>query len=311
MCESKNITKFLDLGFSALSDNFLTSEQLNLPETTYPLNVFICNECGLFQLGYVVQADLMFNENYPYDSSTTKTGREHFNSMAFEICDKFNLMKNSFVIDVGSNAGVLLKGFKSKGIRVLGIEPSSNVAKIAKKQGIETLIEFFSSKLVNKILEKYGKASVITGTNVFAHIDDLHDFVKTCDKLLKDEGIIVIEAPYVVNLLENLEYDTMYHEHLSYLSVRPIVNFFKKFDMEVFDVEFQKIHGGTLRYFIGRKGQRKILDSVNRFLVTEENKKNLFVGSFKKICRKSSRTSIQAKKFFNRIKKERKTNSWY
>jgi len=272
MCKSEKIEKFLDLGYSALSDNFLTSDQLNLPETSFPLNVYICLNCGLFQLGYVVQAELMFNENYPYDSSTTKTGREHFTSMAFEICEKFDLKQNSLTIDIGSNAGVLLSGFKSKGMRVLGIEPSVNVAQIAIKNGIDTITEFFSGELANKILEKYGNASVITGTNVFAHVDDLDDFVNTCDKILTEDGIIVIEAPYLLNLLDNLEYDTIYHEHLSYFSVKPIVNFFKKFDMDVFDLRFQEIHGGTLRYFIGRIGKHKVSKTVFDFLKKEEEK---------------------------------------
>ena len=306
MCKSKNMTKFLDLGFSALSDNFLTSEQLDLSETRYPLNVYICNECGLFQLGYVVQPELMFNENYPYDSSTTKTGREHFTSMAFEICDKFDLKENSFVIDVGSNTGVLLSGFKSKGMRVLGIEPSTNVAQIAIENGIETLMEFFSSKLIDRILDKYEKASVITGTNVFAHVDNLDDFVNTCDKLLTEEGVIVIEAPYSLDLLENLEYDTIYHEHLSYLSVKPVVNFFKKFDMEVFDLQLQKIHGGTLRYFVGRKDRRKLSNNISKFLSLEEDKKIYSLDNLKKFAKKVANHRNELKNLLMDLKRQKK-----
>ncbi len=273
MCKSKNIKKFLDLDFSALSDNFLTENQLMEPETFFPLTVNFCDDCGLCQLGYVVPPELMFNEYYPYDSSTTKTGREHFTNMGINVCDKFNLKSNSFVIDVGSNAGVLLNGFKLKGMRVLGIEPSSNVAKIALKNNIETIIEFFSNKLTKKILDKYGKASIITGTNVFAHIDDLEDFMLTSDSLLLEDGIIVIEAPYLLHLIEKLEYDTIYHEHLSYLSVKPIVEFCKRFNFELFDIEEQTIHGGTLRYFIGRKNKRKISQNVFNYLKLEDEKK--------------------------------------
>ncbi len=272
MCKSNDITKFLDLGFSALSDNFLTKEQLEEPETFFPLSVYFCNNCGLCQLGYVVSSELMFNESYPYDSSTTKTGTNHFTKMGIDICDKFNLKPDSFVIDVGSNTGVLLSGFKSKGMRVLGIEPSSNVAKIAMKNNIDTLIEFFSNKLTTKILDKYGKVSVITGTNVFAHIDDLEDFMLTSNSLLLEDGMIVIEAPYLLHLIEKLEYDTIYHEHLSYLSVKPIVEFCKQFDFEVFDVEEQSIHGGTLRYFIGRKNKRKVSQNVLNYIELENDK---------------------------------------
>ena len=270
MCKSNNMPKFLDLGFSALSDNFLTVEQLEQPEIFYPLTVHSCLDCGLCQLGYVVPPELMFNENYPYDSSTTKTGREHFTKMGADICDRFNLKPNSFVIDVGSNAGVLLSGFKSKGMRVLGIEPSSKLADAAIKNGIDSIIEFFSKKLVKKILDDYGKVSVITGTNVFAHIDDLDDFMIAADSLLVEDGIIVIEAPYLLRLIENLEYDTIYHEHLSYLSVKPMIGFCKKFSFEVFDTEEQAIHGGTLRYFIGRKDKRKVSQNVSNYLKIED-----------------------------------------
>lgn len=275
MCKNNNIIKFLDLGFSALSDNFLTKEQLEEPETFFPLTVYFCTNCGLCQLGHVVSPELMFNENYPYDSSTTKTGTNHFTKMGIDICNRFNLKPNSLVIDVGSNAGVLLSGFKSKGMKVLGIEPSSNVAKIAMKNDIDTLIDFFSNKLTEKILDKYGKVSVITGTNVFAHIDNLEDFMLTSNSLLLEDGIIVIEAPYLLHLIEKLEYDTIYHEHLSYLSVKPIVEFCKQSDFEVFDVEEQSIHGGTLRYFIGRKNKRKISQNVFDYIKLE-NERDLY-----------------------------------
>lgn len=273
MCKSTKLKRFLDLGFSALSDNFLTKENLNQPETFYPLDVFSCKNCGLCQLGYVVPPELMFNENYPYDSSTTKTGREHFTNMGIDICKIFSLQSNSLAIDVGSNAGVLLSAFKSKKLRVLGIEPSANVANIARKNGIDTITTFFSSKLVKKIVKKYGHASVITGTNVFAHIDDLNDFMKGTNMLLKKDGILVIEAPYLVNLIDNLEYDTIYHEHLSYLSIKPVMEFCKKHSMELFNIEMQKIHGGTARYFIGRKGVYPVSNNVKNFLKLENNKK--------------------------------------
>ena len=273
MCKSKNMERFLDLDFSALSDNFLTSDQLDESETFFPLTVNTCVDCGLCQLGYVVPPELMFNKDYPYDSSTTKMGREHFTKMGIDICDRFNLEKNSLIIDVGSNSGVLLAAFQSKNMKVLGIEPSSKLANIAIDRGIDSIIEFFSEKLVKEILDGYGKSSIITGTNVFAHIDDLDDFMKTSDLLLVENGMIIIEAPYLLHLLENLEYDTIYHEHLSYLSVKPMVRFCKKFGFEVFDIEKQKIHGGTLRYYIGRKNTRQITQNVSNYLELEEKNK--------------------------------------
>ena len=155
MCKSSNLQKFLDLGFSALSDNFLTIKQLEESESFFPLTVYLCSNCGLCQLGYVVPPKFMFNKDYPYDSSTTKMGREHFTKMGVDISDRFNLKENSLVIDVGSNSGVLLSAFKSKGMRGLGIEPSSKLANAAIEKGVDTIIDFFSGKLVEKILDDY------------------------------------------------------------------------------------------------------------------------------------------------------------
>ena len=273
MCKSSKLHTFLDLGFSALSDGFLTKDNLNESEIFYPLNVLICKNCGLCQLGYTVSPERMFNKNYPYDSSTTKTGREHFTNMGYDICENFSLKSNSLIIDVGSNTGVLLSSFKSKNMKVLGIEPSDNVANIARKNGIDTITDFFSDKIAKKVVKKYGKASVITATNVFAHIDNLDDFMNGVKTLLKEDGIIVIEAPYLVNLIDNLEYDTIYHEHLSYLSVKPLRTFCKKYEMELFDAEMKEIHGGTMRYFIGRKRKRQISKNIVKFLKLENNNK--------------------------------------
>ena len=177
MCKSTKLHTFLDLGFSALSDGFLTKIDLDKPEIFYPLNVLICKNCGLCQLGHIVPPEFMFNKNYPYDSSTTKSGREHFLNMGIDICKFFNLKSDSLIIDVGSNTGVLLSSFKLKNMKVLGIEPSDNVASIARKNGIDTISDFFSEKLAKKTVKKYGKASVMTATNVFAHIDNLDDFM--------------------------------------------------------------------------------------------------------------------------------------
>lgn len=271
MCKSNNIKNFLDLGFSALSDNFLTIEQLEDSENFFPLTVNLCSDCGLCQLGYVVPPELMFNKDYPYDSSTTRTGREHFTKMGIDICDRFHLIQNSLVVDVGSNSGVLLSAFKLKGMKVLGIEPSSKLANAAIEKGVDTFIDFFSNNLVKKILDDYGKVSVITATNVFAHIDDLDNFMITSDSLLVEDGIIVIEAPYLLNLIENLEYDTIYHEHLSYLSVKPMIKFLQKFGFEIFDIKKQFIHGGTLRYFISRKNKKVITQEVSNYLKLEND----------------------------------------
>lgn len=271
MCNGINLFKFLDLGFHPPSDNFLTKKQLDQEEAYFPLDVYSCMDCGLCQLGYVVPPEMMFNENYPYESSITKTLHEHFFSMAENICKRFSIKSNSLAIDIGSNVGVLLSGFKEQGLRVFGVEPSSNIAELARKNSIETVSKFFSTVLAQEIVQQKGKASVITGTNVFAHVDDLDDFVKAVKMLLEETGIFVIEAPYLGTLLDGLEYDTIYHEHLSYLSLKPMLKFFKKNGMDIFDVEMKSIHGGTYRYFICREGKHVISSNITKFLEVEEN----------------------------------------
>ena len=260
------------MGFSPISDQILTKDQLNKPEVTYPITINSCMDCGFCQLGFVVRPELMYNENYSYDGSTTIGSRQHHISMANQICDNFKLGHDSLIIDIGSNAGVLLSGFRDRGCKVLGIDPSVNVANIARNKGIEVIGEFFSSELAKRIKKEYGQVSVITGTNVFAHIDDLHHFFKAADILLKEDGIVCIEAPNLIALIENLEYDTIYHEHLSYLSLKPLRDFCKKMHMDIFNVEFHEMHGGSFRYFIGREKLRKINENIPKYLQLEEEK---------------------------------------
>jgi SAM-dependent methyltransferase len=296
MCESKNIELFLDLGFTPLADNFLTCEQLSKSETHYPLQVYLCKNCGFIQLGYIVPPEKMYHSDYPYESSTTKTGSEHFHKMAEEICQKFNLKEKSIVVDIGSNVGVLLQGFKNQKMTTVGIEPSKNIAKIAIENGIETISDFFNEDSINEITSKYDHASIVTATNVFAHIGDLNEFMKNIEKVLTDKGIFIFEAPYFVNLLENMEYDTIYHEHLGYISIKPLVSFFKKFGMELFDVQQTNIHGGSIRGFIGKKNQHKISAKIKEMIKVEENKE---IYSITKLKEFASRVHIHKKELIN------------
>jgi len=269
MCKSSDLVKFLDLGFQPLSDGFLRREQLNELEVFYPLEVYFCRNCGLVQLGFIVPPEKMYNENYPYESSTTRELREHFMSFSQCVCKRFNLPANTLVIDIGSNVGVLLSGFKAQGMKVLGVEPSKNIAKTAINNGIDTIPKFFGPEVVDKIVEKYGKAYVVTATNVFAHISDLYKFIEALKTVLHDDGIFIFEVPYLVDLINNMEYDTIYHEHLRYISMKPVVQFFEKFGMEVFDLERIKPHGGSIRVFINRRGKREITPHVKELLDLE------------------------------------------
>lgn len=270
MCKGGNLDLFLDLEFHPPSDRFLTKEELSQPETHYPLRVLLCQDCGQMQLNYVIPADILYLENYPYESSITRTGRDHFFEMARDVSQNYEIPKGSLAIDVGSNVGVLLSGFREQGMKILGVDPALNMAETANANGIETIPTFFSTRAAEQIIKRKGKAHIITGTNVFAHIDDLDDFMKAIDILLEKKGVLVIEAPYAVNLIQNLEYDTVYHEHLGYLSVKPLTKFFKRFGMELFDVKRVAIHGGSARYFVACAGTRKVTSHVRELLALEK-----------------------------------------
>jgi SAM-dependent methyltransferase len=270
LCQGRNLKKFLDLGSHPPSDAFLTREQLGKPEPSYPLDALLCVDCGGVQLGFVVPPDLLYCKNYPYESSTTRTGRTHFFEMAASLAKRFKLGPESLAVDLGSNVGVLLSGFRAQGVRVLGVDPARIMAEVANTRGIETIADFFSAKLAHRIRSSHGPVSVITGTNVFAHIDNLEDTIQGVKDLLSDAGAFVIEAPHFLELVEHVEYDTIYHEHLSYLSLKPLVPFFRKFEMEVIDVEQVKIHGGSLRIFVGRKGWYPVSPNVQRVLDLEK-----------------------------------------
>jgi len=272
MCGSEKLYTFLDLGFMPPADGILSPEEINEPEIFFPLKVAQCSDCGLTQLTYAPNPEILYGKKYLYESSITKTGREHFFEMANSICQKFNLTKNSLVIDIGSNVGVLLSGFKKNNMNVLGIDPAPKIAKIANENGIETWQEFINHKVAEKIISQKGKAKIVTGTNVFAHIDNKQELMESLKIMLDDDGIFIIEAPYLVNLIENLEYDTIYIDHLEYISVKPLVNFFNKWNMDVFDVEKYDIHGTSIRVFVCQKGKRKIEERVKEFLELEEKK---------------------------------------
>ncbi len=270
MCASSALRVVLDLGHHPPSDAFLSPEQLREPEVTFPLRLVQCEQCGLLQIDYYVDPALLFQSDYPYESSITATGRSHYRNMALTIADRHRLPIGSLAVDIGSNVGILLAGFKEAGFKVLGVDQAPNVARTALASGIDTRIDFFTSDSARAIREDQGKAHVITGTNVFAHLQELHDSVRGMRELLAEDGVVVIEAPYAVDLIHGLEYDTIYHEHIMYLSVKPMVRYLASQGLELFNAEKVSIHGGTLRYFIGHPGKHPVQPVVGACIVREE-----------------------------------------
>jgi 2-polyprenyl-3-methyl-5-hydroxy-6-metoxy-1,4-benzoquinol methylase len=269
MCNSENLELFLDLGDMPKVDRFLSSTELNEFEPLYPLTVYMCKNCGLAQLGFIVPASELFDENYAYESSTTANRRKNHYELAEYTCNSFKIKENSLVVDIGSNVGVLLEGFKNCGMKVVGVDASSNIVKKANKSGIETILGFFDEEIVNKILNEHGNASIITATNVFAHIQNYELFIIALKKLLRPNGIFVFQVPHFLKLIKNTEYDTIYHEHISYFGLKPLITFFEKNQMELFDVIETEIDGGSIRCFVANKGTHARSSNVDKILADE------------------------------------------
>ena len=190
----------MNLGLHPPSDQFKKKIELKNPTIYYPLQLYSCLSCGFKQLGYVVNPKILYQKNYPYESSLTNQGKKHYGEFAQSIFKEYDINKNDLVVDIGSNTGVLLSAFKKNKLKIMGIDPASNICKIAKKRGIPTINNFFNNDSVNKILKKHGKAKVVTGTNVFAHVNNLRLFIRNIKKLIhKKRGIFVIEVPHFLH----------------------------------------------------------------------------------------------------------------
>lgn len=294
-CKSQKLVLILDFGFSPLGNRFLSSEDLQKPETYYPLELYLCESCSLSQLGYVPPSDTVYNPDYAYEAGITKKRREHHFEMAKSICERFAVPKGSFVVDIGSNVGVLLEGFKSQGMDVLGVDASDNVADIARKKGIDTITGFFGESIAGEITQN-NKAKVVTATNVFAHLNNYVDFMNGIKKLLDDDGIFVFQVHYFLDLVENLQYDMIFHEHILFESVKPLTLFFDSVGMQIFDVERKDIDGGTIRCFACRKGERSVSHTVQKLL---EEEKKTGIHSKEKLLEFAQRVKNHREEFFS------------
>ena len=272
-CDTPLPETFLDLGTMPLANSFLTEEQAKQEEFTCPLNVTRCTTCGLVQLSHVVPAELMFS-HYLYVSSTSATFRKHFADYATSVKKKAIKKNDLLAVDIGSNDGLLLSCFMKEGITPLGIEPAKNLSDEANKNGLNTINRYFDETSVDLIIEKYGKADIITGNNVFAHIDDSQAVCKNVFNLLSDTGMFVIEFPYLVTMYENMLFDMIYHEHLSYITLTSLKYLLNRYNLEIFSVDYVSSHGGSLRVFIQKQnGKYPISKQVNEMINHEENNK--------------------------------------
>ena len=240
---------FIDLNNSPASNSFLSKEQLNEPEIFYPLKVYTCTKCFLVQVDEYKKSDAIFDKDYVYFSSYSKDWLAHSNAYTKKMTSRFGLNTESLVIEIASNDGYLLQYFKEKNIPVLGIEPTANTAKVAMDKGIKTIVDFFGVRLAKELASKNMKADLLLGNNVLAHVPDIVDFVGGMKILLKENGIITMEFPHFVQLINNNQFDTIYHEHFSYLSFYTVKQIFESAGLKLFDVEELPTHGGSLRIY--------------------------------------------------------------
>ena len=291
ICKSTTLTKVIDLGSQPLANAFLRKEMLGNPEPTYPLEVYVCEECNLAQLIHVVDKEVLFSD-YIYFSSGMPKLSDHFRRYAEDVIARFLKDTKSLVVEVGSNDGILLHFFKEKGFRVVGVDPAKNIAPVAESRGVRTIVDFFSESVANAIVKEQGKAKAILGNNVIAHMNDYDDLGKGVKALLDTDGVFVFEAPYLLDMFENLTFDTIYHEHLNYLAIRPLLRLFAKYDLEIFAVEVVAAQGQSIRVFVGHKGvfpvEREVNDCIVKELDAGLHRIDAYEKLFERICRAKS-----------------------
>jgi SAM-dependent methyltransferase len=267
-CGNSALDSIITFGYTPLADNLLTKEQLDLPEYTAPLDLAFCPECGLVQITEIVPPEILFCQDYPYFSSVSVSLLKHFGDSAKNLIKIRNLDSNSLVIEAASNDGYMLKNFVEQGIPVLGIDPASGPVENAIKAGVNSICTFFGKELAQKLRSEGKQADVFLANNVLAHVPDLNGFVAGISILLKDTGVAVIEAPYVVDLVEHCEFDTIYHQHLCYFSVTALDRLFRRHSLYLNSIERTKIHGGSLRLYI--EPIEAVQESVKSLLKSEQ-----------------------------------------
>ncbi len=308
-CKGNDLHKFLDLGFQPNANSFLRREQLEKPENFYPLVVYFCKNCGLVQLLDVVSKEDLFR-NYSYISSVSSVLVNHFREEVDEVVSRFIGKDEELCVEIGSNDGVLLQAFKKyPKVKILGIEPATNVAEIARSKGIPTVDEFFTNKLAEKIVSDYGYAKVILANNVMAHIDDMDEIYKGVSTLLSDDGVFIYEVHYLLDLITKNEFDTIYHEHFCYYSLKPAIRFANKHGFEIFDIKRIPIHGGSIRVYLRKiSGQRpsKLPKHAEELIRFEEEAGLYDVETFVKLSEGALRVKKELTGLLKKLKTEGK-----
>lgn len=270
-CGSTRLKTFLDLGVSPIANNLLSKEDLSKDEAFLPLHVLTCEDCSLVQLPEISSRETLFPDNYTYYSSFSESWLAHCRSYAREMIEKLSLIADDLVVEIASNDGYMLQYFRESGIQVLGVEPAAHVAKVAtEERKIPTVVEFFGGETGRKLAQSGKKPRLMIANNVLAHVPDLHDFVSGFASLIADDGFITFEFPHLLNLILLNQFDTIYHEHYSYLGLTALEPIFLKHGLRIFDVEDLETHGGSLRVFVCKtQAAWKTETSVQKCLAKE------------------------------------------
>ena len=270
VCGSKRLELVIDLGHQPLCDSLPSETQLDAPETSYPLRQVWCRDCTLSQIDYVIPGEVVFHPEYPYRSGITKELAVYQDAFVQDAVSDLALESGQLVVDIGSNDGTLLSGFKQRGMRVLGVEPT-NIARIAREQGIDTLQAFFDEDTAQRIVETHGHAKVATATNVFAHVAKLGSFIRGLERLLADDGVFILENHYLLDVIEGGQFDTIYHEHLRTYSLKSIVKLFEFFDFTCVDARRVSRYGGNIRVYVAKGKGRPVKPSIAKLLQAEDD----------------------------------------
>ena len=288
VCESPELRSVLFIGYLPPVNAMPAIGTRPAEQPAYPAELLHCENCQLVQIGLIVDPAILFPPTYPYTSGTTKILRDNFAQLSREIAERYPLKKSELIVDIGSNDGTLLRNF-TEHARVFGIEPT-NAGKLALQCDIPTLTSFFNRSAVEKTLAEHGKAKIVTATNVFAHIEDIHEIVDCIDNLLADDGIFISESHYLLSLIETLQYDTIYHEHLRYYSVTALKYLLEMHGFKIIYARRIPTHGGSIRVYAARKGQYPVDATLSQLL--DEEKRSITKESLAKFSRAVTQTKL-------------------
>ena len=297
-CGQPLVTTFCDLGTTPLSNAMVRPERAGDPESYFPLHAWVCDNCLLVQLEQFNAPAEIFSD-YTYFSSYSQSWLDHAKRYCAMVMDRFGLGASSFVVELASNDGYLLKNFSNADISCLGIEPAANVAAVARAAGVPTLVEFFGAALAGRLLNEGKAADLIVANNVLAHVPELNDFVAGLKILLKPEGVITVEVPHLLNLIRDTQFDTIYHEHFCYFSLTTLRGIFARHGLRVFDVEELPTHGGSLRIFVCHENGTRAEDARVVELLRKEKEFGLGeLALFRGFGEKVRRVKLDLMRFF-------------